>query len=85
MVRWLVCEVGVPVCKNPDVERVPLLPMELAVCAKKKEMRKLLEELRADPVQDGDSLDLYERRKQITKRMSHYRDALCLRTDYKMW
>jgi hypothetical protein len=85
LVRWLVCEVGVPIHKETDIEQLQLLPMELAVCTKRGEMIKMLEELHADPIQDGNSLDLYERRKQITKRMSNYRDALCLRTDYKMW
>lgn len=84
MVRWLVCEIEVPVRQESIIERPLLLPMDLAICAKNQDMIRLLEELHADPVEDV-SLDLYERREEVSKHMSFYRDALCLRADYRSY
>jgi hypothetical protein len=84
IVRWLICEVGVPVHNIAELEQLEIVPMELAVGAGNKDMIALLEELHADRGTDfSPGLDRMQWEVSVVEGMSYYQDALCLWTDYK--
>ncbi|KAF2830144.1 ankyrin [Ophiobolus disseminans] len=82
IVRWLVCEVGVPVRKDPEQEEMELLPLDLAISTGRKNIVALLENLGAEQGPARTLEECAHWQQWAVETMLYYQNALRLRIDY---